>query len=118
MAAVVQEAEWVFAKSLEKLRKQKGGTWTRWSPSGIIYKIMAGRPSFTWPKMECMALAVFSLCKLLRLGEAWRAARSGLGQLVFSGEKRSMPEWHCLHWINFWFNAFTECLCLHGMEAA
>ena len=49
---VVQEAEWVFAKSLEKLQHKKGGTWVRWSPSGIIYDIMARRTTFSWEEME------------------------------------------------------------------
>ena len=80
VAHVVHEADWVFAKLLENLRKQKGGTWTRWSPSGIVYEIMARRTIFSWPEVECLALAILSLCNLVRLGEAWAAHRSGLRQ--------------------------------------
>ena len=48
---------------------------------------MAGRTSFSWPELECLALAVPSLCNLLRLVEAWTAHINGLGQLVFSCKK-------------------------------
>ena len=44
----------MFAKWLEKLRRKGGGTWTRWSPSGIVYEMMAVRTSFSWPEMECL----------------------------------------------------------------
>ena len=47
----------------------------------------AGKGTFTWPEMECIALSALSLCNLLRIGEAWTAHRSGLGQLLFQGEK-------------------------------
>ena len=47
----------------------------------------AGKEKFTWPEMECLGLAALSLCNLLRIGKAWIAHRSGLGQLVFQGEK-------------------------------
>ena len=33
VSLVVEEADWVFAKSTEKLRRKKGGTWTRWPGS-------------------------------------------------------------------------------------
>ena len=77
----------VFAKFLEKLRKQRGGVWTSCFPSGILYDIMAGRTIFSSPKIQCFALAVLSLCKLLRQSEAWASHKYGLGPLVFIGEK-------------------------------
>ena len=53
----------------------------------MLYEVAAGKEKFTWPEMECLGLAALSLCNLLRIGEAWTAHRSGLGQLVFQGEK-------------------------------
>ena len=47
----------------------------------------AGKGTFTWPEMECIAPAALSLSNLLRIGEVWTTHRSGLGQLVFQGEK-------------------------------
>ena len=85
--SLVRGLDWIFTKSLEKLREKKNSRRMQWSPSGILYEVAAGKENFTWPEMECIALAALSLCNLLRIGEAWTAHRSGLGQLVFQGEK-------------------------------
>ena len=84
---LVRGSSWIFAKSLEKLRQKKSRRRIQWSPSGILYEVAGGKGTFTWPEMECIALAALSLCNLLRIGEAWTAHCSGLGQLVFQGEK-------------------------------
>ena len=84
---LVRRSDWIFSKSLEKLRTKKNSRRMQWSPSAILYEVAAGKRTFTWPEMECIALAALSLCNLLRIGEAWTAHRSGLGQLVFRGEK-------------------------------
>ena len=84
---LVRGSDWILSKSLEKLRTKKNSRQIQWSPSGILYKVAAGKGTFTWPEMECIALSALSLCNLLRIGEAWTAHRSGLGQLVFRGEK-------------------------------
>ena len=84
---LVRQSDWIFLKSLEKLRTKKNSRRVHWSPSGILYEVAAGKGAFTWPEMECIALAALSICNLLRIGEAWTAHRSGLGQLVFQGEK-------------------------------
>ena len=85
--SLVRGSDWIFAKSLEKLRQKKNGRRIQWSPSRILYEVAAGKGTFTWPEMECIALAALSLCNLLRIAEAWTAHHSGLGQLVFQGEK-------------------------------
>ena len=85
--SLVRGSDWIFSKSLEKLRTKKNSRRIQWSPSGILFEVAAGKGTFTWPEMECIALAVLSLCNLLRIGEARTAHRSGLGQLVFRGEK-------------------------------
>ena len=85
--SLLRGSDWIFAKSLEKLRQKKNSRRIQWSPSGILYEVAAGKRTFTWPEMECIALAALSLCNVLRIGEAWTAHRSGLGQLVFQGEK-------------------------------
>ena len=85
--SLVRGSDWIFVKSLEKLPQKKNRRRIQWSPSGILYEVAAGKGTFTWPEMECIALAALSLCNLLRIGEAWTTHRSGLGQLVFQGEK-------------------------------
>ena len=85
--SLVRGSDWIFSKSLEKLRTKKNSRRIQWSPSRILYEVAAGKGTFTWPEMECIALAALSLCNLLRIGEAWTAHLSGLGQLVFRGEK-------------------------------
>ena len=87
MQSLVRGSDWIFATSLEKLRQKKNSRRIQWSPSGIVYEVAAGKGKFTRPKMECIALAALSLCNLWRIGEAWTAHCSGLGQLVFQGEK-------------------------------
>ena len=70
----------------------------------------AGKGTFTRPEMECIALAVLSLCNLLRIGEAWTAHRSGLGQLIFRGEK-SRPGIQVQDvgpWANRWLRFLDE----------
>ena len=89
--SLVRGSDWIFLKSLEKLRTKKNSRRIQWSPSGILYEVAAGKGTFTWPEMECIALAALSLCNVLRIGEAWTAHRSGLGQLVFRGIPRSRP---------------------------
>ena len=83
--SLVRGSDWIFTKSLEKLRQKKNSRRIQWSPSGILYEVAAG--TFTWPEMECIAPAALPLCNLLRIGEAWTAHRCGLGQLVFQEEK-------------------------------
>ena len=85
--SLVRGSDWIFSKSPEKLRTKKNNRRIQWSPSGILYEVAAGKGKFTWPEMECIALAALSLCNLLRIGEEWTAHRSGLGQLVFRGKK-------------------------------
>ena len=85
--SLVRGSDWIFAKSMEKNRRKKNSRPVRWSPSRILYEVAAGKGKFTWPEMECLGLAALSLCNLLQIGEAWTAHRSGLGQLVFQGEK-------------------------------
>ena len=85
--SLVRGSDWIFLKSLEKLRTKKNNRRIQWSPSGIVYEVAAGKGTFTWPEMDCIALAALSLCNLLRIGEAWKAQRSKLGQLVFRGQK-------------------------------
>ena len=83
----VRGLDWIFAKSLEKLQRKKSSRQVQWSPSGILYEVAVGKEKFTLPEMECLGLAALSLCNLLRIGKAWIAHRSGLGQLVFQGQK-------------------------------
>ena len=84
---LVRGLDWIFSKSLKKLRKKKNSRQIQCSPSVILYEVAAGKGTFTWPDMECIALAALLLCNVLRIGEAWTAHRSRLGRLVFRREK-------------------------------
>ena len=59
----------------------------RWAPADVIHNIAIRRRQFSWPEMECLALAVLSMSNLLRLGEAWSTSQNGPGKLVFKEEK-------------------------------
>ena len=60
--SLVPGSDWIFAKSLEKLRHKKNSRRIQWTPSGILYESAAGKGTFMWPEMECIALAASSLC--------------------------------------------------------
>ena len=53
MQSLVRGSDWIFAKSVEKLRQKKNSRRIQWSPSGILYEVAAGKGKFTWPEMEC-----------------------------------------------------------------
>ena len=40
---LVRGSDWIFAKSLEKLRREKNSRRIQWSPLGILYEVAAGK---------------------------------------------------------------------------
>ena len=115
---LVRGSDWIFAKSLEKLQQKKNFRRIQWSPSRILYEVATGKGKFTWPEMECIAPAALSLCNLLRIGEAWTAHRSGLGQLVFQGEKSRPGVQDGGPWAERWLRFLEEERRRRGGNAA
>ena len=116
--SLVRGSDWIFAKSLEKLQQKKNFRRIQWSPSRILYEVATGKGNFSWPEMECIAPAALSLCNLLRIGEAWTAHRSGLGQLVFQGEKSRPGAQDVGPWAETWLRFLEEERRRRGGNAA
>ena len=100
----------MFVESLKRLRISRNPRNIGWAEGYIICRIAKRKDTWEWKEPECLRMAILSLTKLLRIGEAWTIFSPGDGKLCFMGEKsRSGEHEQALGpWVSRWMQFIKE----------